>query len=74
MATQSQEKCLVPGPAGKIEVAVAQGHSDGALAGSGFAAVVCHPHPLHGGTMDNKVVTTLARVYHYQRLKDNTAE
>jgi len=24
-------------------------------------AVVCHPHPLHGGTMENKVVTTLAR-------------
>jgi hypothetical protein len=23
--------------------------------------VVCHPHPLHGGTMTNKVVTTLAR-------------
>ncbi len=23
--------------------------------------VVCHPHPLFGGTMDNKVVTTLAR-------------
>jgi alpha/beta superfamily hydrolase len=26
--------------------------------------VVCHPHPLHGGTMDNKVVTTLARCAH----------
>ncbi len=26
--------------------------------------VVCHPHPLHGGTMDNKVVTTLARTAH----------
>ena len=24
-------------------------------------AVICHPHPLFGGTMDNKVVTTLAR-------------
>lgn len=24
-------------------------------------AVVCHPHPLHGGTMKNKVVTTVAR-------------
>lgn len=23
--------------------------------------VVCHPHPLHGGTLDNKVVYTLAR-------------
>nr|PZN69538.1 MAG: alpha/beta hydrolase [Pseudomonadota bacterium] len=26
--------------------------------------VVCHPHPLHGGTMHNKVVTTLARTAH----------
>jgi alpha/beta superfamily hydrolase len=24
-------------------------------------AIVCHPHPLHGGTMDNKVAHTLAR-------------
>ena len=24
-------------------------------------AVVCHPHPLFGGTMDNKVVQTMAR-------------
>lgn len=24
-------------------------------------AVICHPHPVHGGTMDNKVVITLAR-------------
>ncbi len=26
-------------------------------------AVVCHPHPLHGGTLQNKVVHTLARVF-----------
>ena len=26
-------------------------------------AIICHPHPLHGGTMHNKVVTTLARTY-----------
>jgi uncharacterized protein len=25
--------------------------------------VICHPHPLHGGTMDNKVVWTLARAF-----------
>ena len=26
-------------------------------------AVLAHPHPLHGGTMDNKVVQTLARAF-----------
>ncbi|MEC7119561.1 MAG: alpha/beta hydrolase, partial [Pseudomonadota bacterium] len=31
--------------------------------------VICHPHPLFGGTMDNKVVTTLAR--HWQRAGDS---
>jgi alpha/beta superfamily hydrolase len=25
--------------------------------------VLCHPHPLHGGTLDNKVVQTLARAF-----------
>lgn len=25
--------------------------------------VICHPHPLYGGTLDNKVVYTLARVF-----------
>jgi alpha/beta superfamily hydrolase len=27
-------------------------------------AVIAHPHPLFGGTMDNKVVTTVARAFH----------
>jgi alpha/beta superfamily hydrolase len=26
-------------------------------------AIVCHPHPLYGGTLDNKVVYTLARAF-----------
>jgi len=30
---------------------------------AGQVAVVCHPHPLFGGTMDNKVVTTIVRAY-----------
>ncbi len=50
------ERVTVSGPAGSIEAAV-----DGAPGGAGRFAVVCHPHPLFGGTMDNKVVTTLSR-------------
>ncbi len=46
----------VPGPAGALECAV-----DAPADGPRGVAVVCHPHPQHGGTMDNKVVQTLAR-------------
>jgi alpha/beta superfamily hydrolase len=52
------EKLTVQGPAGLIEVlrdrpeGVSRGH-----------AVIAHPHPLFGGTMDNKVVQTLARAF-----------
>lgn len=31
-------------------------------------AVICHPHPLFGGTMDNKVVSTLARFFKNQQI------
>ena len=48
----------VAGPAGDIECAVDSPASE-ALG----LAVVCHPHPQHGGTMDNKVAQTLARAF-----------
>lgn len=48
---------LIVGPAGDIEAVVDEPAVD---AGSAYA-VVCHPHPPSGGTMTNKVVTTLAR-------------
>ncbi len=47
---------LVPGPAGTIECAI-----DAAAAPERGVAVICHPHPQHGGTMDNKVAQTLVR-------------
>jgi alpha/beta superfamily hydrolase len=47
------------GPAGTLECAL----DTPAEGGSRGLAVVCHPHPLHGGTMDNKVVQTLARAF-----------
>ncbi len=47
----------IAGPAGALSVAV---DTTTDLPPRGLA-VICHPHPLQGGTMDNKVVTTLAR-------------
>jgi alpha/beta superfamily hydrolase len=55
----SAERLVIQGPAGALEAIV----EDAATAGSSYA-IVCHPHPLFGGTMDNKVVTTLARALH----------
>lgn len=46
----------VAGPAGRIDVALDR--PSGAVLG---IAVIAHPHPLYGGTRDNKVVQTLAR-------------
>ena len=46
----------VPGPAGRLQAVLAEPAPEGSLYG-----VVCHPHPLFGGTMDNKVVTTVAK-------------
>ncbi|HEY1130606.1 MAG TPA: alpha/beta fold hydrolase [Roseateles sp.] len=54
------EKRLVPGPAGQIEVAIDL-PSDGATPAG--MALICHPNPTQGGTMDNKVVQTLARAF-----------
>ena len=48
----------VEGPAGEIECAIDA--PDGPARG---VAVVCHPHPQHGGTLDNKVAQTLARAF-----------
>ncbi len=50
---------LIAGAAGAIEVAshARSDHQSSAI------AIVAHPHPLFGGSMDNKVVTTLARAF-----------
>lgn len=49
---------LLAGPAGAIELRV-DVRDDASSPGADL--VICHPHPLHGGTLDNKVVHTLAR-------------
>lgn len=52
------ESVFIDGPAGKLE-ALHEGPEDGVTIER--VAVVCHPHPLHGGTLHNKVVFRLAR-------------
>jgi alpha/beta superfamily hydrolase len=55
------ERVGLAGKAGNLEAVVEV--PEGVTMPAAFL-VVCHPHPLHGGTMDNKVVTTLARTAH----------
>jgi alpha/beta superfamily hydrolase len=50
------EHLSIAGPAGVLQAIV----EDSGVGGPSYA-VVCHPHPLFGGTMENKVVTTVVR-------------
>ncbi len=52
----------IDGAVGVIEL-ITTAPLAGELADESLVAVVCHPHPQHGGTMNNKVVTTLVRTY-----------
>jgi alpha/beta superfamily hydrolase len=66
MIRKDVERLAVPGPAGRIEVLVdhpARFADEGALESARGIAVVAHPHPLFGGTAENKVVQTLARTF-----------
>ena len=54
----STRRELIAGPAGRIECAV-----DGPEGPAKGVALIAHPHPLYGGTLDNKVVQTLARAF-----------
>jgi uncharacterized protein len=56
MAQCAEQKLFIEGPVGQLEAIWSPTDSN-----TTRAAVICHPHPLHGGTMANKVVTTLAR-------------
>jgi uncharacterized protein len=51
---------LLPGPAGGLEVMTACPDPSKEVAAT---VVICHPHPVQGGTMHNKVVHTLARSF-----------
>jgi alpha/beta superfamily hydrolase len=54
----SLQKLSIDGPAGKLEIAVSEPQDQ-----RRGIALVAHPHPLYGGTLDNKVVQTLAKAF-----------
>ena len=59
--TEHEVTRIIQGPAGKLEVAVSAAETNAPAWG-----IVCHPHPLFGGTMHNKVVTTLVKTFQSQ--------
>ena len=60
----SVEKVVIAGPAGALEGLLERPPD----ARGDVVAVCCHPHPLYGGAMQNKVVHTLARSCQDQRV------
>ena len=56
--TRGERRSSIAGPAGTLEVAF--NVPEGAVRG---VALIAHPHPLQGGTLDNKVVQTLAKTF-----------
>ncbi len=54
------EELLIPGPTGNIEVLTS---CPECYTEERPIAVVCHPHPLYGGSMRNKVVHILAETF-----------
>ncbi|MBI4462673.1 MAG: alpha/beta hydrolase [Acidobacteria bacterium] len=64
MVKRTIESLFLPGPAGQLEAQLespVEPRTD-------WVGLVCHPHPLHGGTMRNKVVHHAARVLREQGL------
>jgi len=58
VTSTAPQRLSIDGPAGKLEIAV----NDPGNTRRGIA-VIAHPHPLYGGTLDNKVVQTLAKAF-----------
>ena len=56
--TRGERRSSVVGPSGTLEIAL--NVPEGTVRG---IALIAHPHPLQGGTLDNKVVQTLAKTF-----------
>ncbi len=55
---------LLPGAVGDLEVAVDVCDAPSVKG----VALLCHPHPLYGGTMHNKVITTAAKAFNLSNM------
>lgn len=54
---------MLEGPVGNLEVKTAAPKLQAFSEAAPVTVICCHPHPLHGGTMENKVVTTVFRTF-----------
>lgn len=54
-----QQHFYIDGPVGRLEMATMRPKANE----KPIVAIICHPHPLHDGTMHNKVVTTAAKAF-----------
>jgi len=64
MADTYHRNFFIAGPAGRLEALL----WTVPVANPSLAAVVCHPHPLFGGTMHNKVVYQAAKALHLRAI------
>ncbi|HTT36621.1 MAG TPA: alpha/beta hydrolase [Burkholderiales bacterium] len=66
MRSAAQERILIDGPVGVLETVVNDPRAQRPELTARGIALIAHPHPLYGGTLDNKVVQTLARTFFAQ--------
>ena len=55
----TEQSTMIQGPAGQLELIVKESDNPE----SKVWAIICHPHPMFGGTMHNKIVTTIAKTF-----------
>ena len=64
MAQVFHRSFFISGPSGQLEAMLWTAPEVGTSISSPFSALVCHPHPMFGGTMHNKVVYQAAKALH----------
>jgi len=57
LSVRGEQRSLIAGPAGQLEIAINVAETPRSI------ALITHPHPLQGGTLDNKVVQTLGKTF-----------